>query len=203
MDAMIASNVRAGVLLLATVTTGLMAGLFAAFAYAVMPGLARVDDRSFVAGMRSINQAILNGWFALCFGGALVCTLAAVLLHLPAGDDEAAGTLRGKRLGLPREYFVAGMEPGVEARVREAVAALEAAGAIVEEVSLPHTEYGLATYYIVALAEALNLTLTAEGVETPGQRAALQRLGCRDAQGFLFARPMDVQELGVWLQANA
>ena len=46
------------------------------------------------------------------------------------------------------------MEPGVEARVREAVAALEAAGAIVEEVSLPHTEYGLATYYIVAPAEA-------------------------------------------------
>ena len=46
------------------------------------------------------------------------------------------------------------MEPGVEARVREAVAALEAAGAIVEEVSLPHTDYGLATYYIVAPAEA-------------------------------------------------
>ncbi len=76
------------------------------------------------------------------------------LLHLRASDDEAAGVLRGKRLGLPREYFVAGMEPGVEARVREAVAALEAAGAIVEEVSLPHTDYGLATYYIVGPAEA-------------------------------------------------
>ena len=76
------------------------------------------------------------------------------LLSLPAGDDEAAGWLRGKRLGLPREYFVAGMEPGVEARVREGVAALQAAGARVDEVSLPHTEYGLATYYIVAPAEA-------------------------------------------------
>jgi uncharacterized membrane protein len=76
---------RAGTLLLATLTTGLMAGLFAGFAYAVMPGLARVDDRAFVATMRSINQAILNGWFALCFGGALICTLAAVLLHLPDG----------------------------------------------------------------------------------------------------------------------
>jgi aspartyl-tRNA(Asn)/glutamyl-tRNA(Gln) amidotransferase subunit A len=76
------------------------------------------------------------------------------LLTLPADDDAAVATLRGKRLGLPREYFVAGMEPGVEQRVREAVAALEAAGAIVEEVSLPHTEYGLATYYIVAPAEA-------------------------------------------------
>ncbi|KAB1907011.1 DUF1772 domain-containing protein [Micromonospora sp. AMSO31t] len=94
---MTASNIRAAVLLLATVTTGLTAGLFAAFAYAVMPGLARVDDRAFVAGMRSINQAILNGWFALCFGGALVCTLAAVLLHLPA-------RLRG-----PLPWLIAGL----------------------------------------------------------------------------------------------
>jgi aspartyl-tRNA(Asn)/glutamyl-tRNA(Gln) amidotransferase subunit A len=76
------------------------------------------------------------------------------LLRLPQGDDEAAATLRGKRFGLPREYFVTGMEPGVEARVRESVAALEAAGAVIEDVSLPHTEYGLATYYIVAPAEA-------------------------------------------------
>jgi aspartyl-tRNA(Asn)/glutamyl-tRNA(Gln) amidotransferase subunit A len=76
------------------------------------------------------------------------------LLRLPASDDEAGAALRGKRLGLPREYFVPGMEPGVEARIREAVAALEGAGAVVEEVSLPHTEFGLATYYIVAPAEA-------------------------------------------------
>ena len=75
------------------------------------------------------------------------------LLTLP--DDEAAvAWLRGRRLALPREYFVPGMEPGVEAAVRAAVAALEAAGARIEEVSLPHTEYGLATYYIVAPAEA-------------------------------------------------
>jgi aspartyl-tRNA(Asn)/glutamyl-tRNA(Gln) amidotransferase subunit A len=76
------------------------------------------------------------------------------LLSLADDDDEAASTLRGKRLGLPREYFVAGMEPGVERRIRDAVAALGAAGAVVEDVSLPHTEYGLATYYIVAPAEA-------------------------------------------------
>jgi aspartyl-tRNA(Asn)/glutamyl-tRNA(Gln) amidotransferase subunit A len=76
------------------------------------------------------------------------------LLDLPASDDESATWLKGKRLGLPKEYFVPGMEPGVEAVVRAAVAALEAAGAIVEEVSLPHTDYGLATYYIVAPAEA-------------------------------------------------
>jgi len=73
---------------------------------------------------------------------------------LPATDDEAAATLRGARLGLPRQYFVKGMEPGVEARVREAVAALESAGAEIVEVDMPHTDYGLATYYIVAPAEA-------------------------------------------------
>ena len=78
----------------------------------------------------------------------------ATLIALPSEDEAAAAGLRGKRPGLPREYFVAGMEPGVEARVREGVAALEAAGATVDEVSLPHTDYGLATYYIVAPAEA-------------------------------------------------
>ncbi len=73
---------------------------------------------------------------------------------LPADDDEAAATLRGVRLGLPRQYFVDGMEPGVEARVREAVAALQQAGAEIVDVDMPHTDYGLATYYIVAPAEA-------------------------------------------------
>jgi aspartyl-tRNA(Asn)/glutamyl-tRNA(Gln) amidotransferase subunit A len=86
------------------------------------------------------------------------------LVRLPAGDDEAASWLRGKRFGLPREYFVEGMEPGVEARVREAVTQLEAAGATVEEVSLPHTEYGLATYYIVAPAEASSNLARYDGV---------------------------------------
>jgi aspartyl-tRNA(Asn)/glutamyl-tRNA(Gln) amidotransferase subunit A len=73
---------------------------------------------------------------------------------LPDSDDEAAAHLRGLRLGLPREYFVKGMEPGVEAAVREAVRALESAGAEIVDVSLPHTDYGLATYYIIAPAEA-------------------------------------------------
>jgi aspartyl-tRNA(Asn)/glutamyl-tRNA(Gln) amidotransferase subunit A len=86
------------------------------------------------------------------------------LLSLPAGDDEAASYLRGRRLAMPREYFVDGMESGVAARVREAVAALEAAGALVEEVSLPNTRYGLASYYIVAPAEASSNLARYDGV---------------------------------------
>jgi aspartyl-tRNA(Asn)/glutamyl-tRNA(Gln) amidotransferase subunit A len=76
------------------------------------------------------------------------------LLGLPDSTDQAAGGLKGKRLGLPKEYFVPGMEPDSRRRIEEAVVALEGAGATVEEVSLPHTDYGLATYYIVAPAEA-------------------------------------------------
>jgi len=74
--------------------------------------------------------------------------------ELAVVDDQAAGWLRGVRLGLPKQYFVKGMEAGVEMRIREAVSALEAAGATVVEVDLPHTDYGLATYYIIAPAEA-------------------------------------------------
>jgi aspartyl-tRNA(Asn)/glutamyl-tRNA(Gln) amidotransferase subunit A len=74
--------------------------------------------------------------------------------ELAGDDDAAAGALKGVRLGLPRQYFVAGMEAGVEARIREAVAALAAAGADIVDVDLPHTDYGLATYYIIAPAEA-------------------------------------------------
>jgi aspartyl-tRNA(Asn)/glutamyl-tRNA(Gln) amidotransferase subunit A len=74
--------------------------------------------------------------------------------QLAASDDEAAAVLRGARLGLPRQYFVAGMEAGVEARIREAAAKLVSAGAEIVDVDLPHTDYGLATYYIIAPAEA-------------------------------------------------
>ena len=69
-------------LVVAVLTTGLMAGLFAAFSYAVMPGLGRLGDIEFVAGMQRINVAILNGWFGICFGGAVLFSIAAAVLHL-------------------------------------------------------------------------------------------------------------------------
>ena len=89
----------------------------------------------------------------------------AELLALPPGDDEAASYLKGRHLALPKEYFGEGLEPGVAARVREAVAAMEAAGAVVEEVSLPHTAYGLASYYIIAPAECSSNLARYDGVK--------------------------------------
>jgi uncharacterized membrane protein len=83
------STLRTVVLLAATLTTGLSAGLFTTWAYSVMPGLARTDDRTFVVALQRLNEAILNGWFALVFGGALVFGVAALLLHLGAPDRSA------------------------------------------------------------------------------------------------------------------
>ena len=76
-------------------------------------------------------------------------------LNLPAADFTAGltGDIRGLRLGIPEEYFVAGMEPGVRAAVEAAVRELESLGASVEPVSLPMTEYALACYYIIAPSE--------------------------------------------------
>ncbi|MDP9270320.1 MAG: Asp-tRNA(Asn)/Glu-tRNA(Gln) amidotransferase subunit GatA [Chloroflexota bacterium] len=74
----------------------------------------------------------------------------------PVPDYLAAlsGEVRGLRLGVPREYFVDGMEPGVETAIRSAIDVLEEMGAEIVEVSLPSTDKGLATYYIIAPAEA-------------------------------------------------
>jgi aspartyl-tRNA(Asn)/glutamyl-tRNA(Gln) amidotransferase subunit A len=63
-------------------------------------------------------------------------------------------SLKGIRLALPREYFsVEGMEPAVDQSVKTAIGHLESLGADLGEVSLPHTQYGLATYYLIAPAE--------------------------------------------------
>ncbi len=94
---------------------------------------------------------------------------AALLLQAMAGADHQDSTslrepvpdylatlrdgVKGLRIGLPDEYFIDGIEPDVRASVERAVAALEAAGAILRRISLPHTAYAVATYYIVATAE--------------------------------------------------
>jgi uncharacterized membrane protein len=77
--------VREVVLIAATMTMGLMAGVFGIYGNAIMPGLRRTDDRTFVAAFQSIDRAIINPAFMATFFGALVLTALATLLHL-TGD---------------------------------------------------------------------------------------------------------------------
>ncbi len=72
---------------------------------------------------------------------------------VPRYLDALTGDLKGVRLGVPKEYFVDGMEPGVEASIRAAIDVLRGLGAEIGEVSLPNSDYGLAAYYIIAPAE--------------------------------------------------
>lgn len=75
---------RLASLIAATLTTGLVSGLFYGFSVAVMPGLKRTDDRTVIEVMQRINVAILNGWFLLGYIGALLFTALAVALHVPS-----------------------------------------------------------------------------------------------------------------------
>lgn len=74
----------------------------------------------------------------------------------PVPDYAAAldGNIRGLKIGLPKEYFIEGLSPEVKSAVDAAVKKLQELGAEVVEISLPHTEYAAATYYIIAPAEA-------------------------------------------------
>jgi aspartyl-tRNA(Asn)/glutamyl-tRNA(Gln) amidotransferase subunit A len=74
----------------------------------------------------------------------------------PVPDYERAltGEVKGMRIGVPREYFVEGMDPSVENAVRIALKRYESMGARTVDISLPHTGYAIAAYYLVATAEA-------------------------------------------------
>ncbi|WP_026895215.1 Asp-tRNA(Asn)/Glu-tRNA(Gln) amidotransferase subunit GatA [Clostridiisalibacter paucivorans] len=80
------------------------------------------------------------------------------------------GDIKGMKIALPKEYFAQGINEEIKAKVLEAVKVLEGLGAEVEEVSLPYTDYGLATYYIIAPAEASSNLARFDGVRY-GKRA--------------------------------
>ena len=78
----------------------------------------------------------------------------SVPIEVPRYPAALTGDVRGLRVGVPREYFVSGIEPEVENAVREACRVLEGNGVVIEEITLPHTEYAVASYYLIATAEA-------------------------------------------------
>lgn len=74
-------TLRGAALIAATLTTGLVAGLFYSYACSVMPALRGADDRTFVITMQRVNIAIVNGWFLVSFLGAALFGVAAAVLH--------------------------------------------------------------------------------------------------------------------------
>jgi aspartyl-tRNA(Asn)/glutamyl-tRNA(Gln) amidotransferase subunit A len=108
-------------------------------------------------------------------------TDSALLMNVIAGHDARDSTsanipapdftralkkdVKGLKIGLPREYFIEGMDPEVDKAVRGAVRTLEGLGAIVKEVSLPHTGYAVATYYILATSEASSNLARYDGIK--------------------------------------
>jgi aspartyl-tRNA(Asn)/glutamyl-tRNA(Gln) amidotransferase subunit A len=136
------------------------------------PTYGRVSRYGLIAFASSLDQI---GPFTHTVGDA------ALILQAIAGWDRRDATsadrpvdvlaaleqgVEGLRIGLPREYFeVEGMEAGVRAAVDRAVLALERAGAELVDVRLPHTDYGLAAYYIIAPAEASSNLARFDGIK--------------------------------------
>jgi aspartyl-tRNA(Asn)/glutamyl-tRNA(Gln) amidotransferase subunit A len=129
---------------------------------------------------------------------------AAVLLQSIAGADPMDSTavdvpvpdycaalgrgIEGMTVGIPAEYFIDGMDPEVERAVREAIVSLEKLGARAEPVSLPHSGYGLAAYYVIAPAEASSNLARYDGVKyglrAPGARDVIDMYSKTRAAGF-------------------
>ena len=95
-------------------------------------------------------------------------------VEFPLPDLEAAltGDIKGKKIGIPREYRVDGMPAEIEAQWQEGAEMLRAAGAEVVDISLPHTKYALPAYYVIAPAEASSNLARYDGVRY-GHRAQL------------------------------
>ena len=98
-------------------------------------------------------------------------------LDVPVEDTTAllGRDLKGVRLGMPREYFISGIDPQVDAAVRAACKHYESLGAEIVEVSLPHTEHAVSVYYVIATAEASANLARFDGVRY-GHRAQTENI---------------------------
>lgn len=108
-------------------------------------------------------------------------TDAAIMLHAMSGHDPKDSTSKhvavpdyvngltadvaGMTIGIPKEYFVKGLDPDIQQAVEHAIATLEQLGATCREVALPHTEYGVSAYYVIAPSEASSNLARYDGVK--------------------------------------
>lgn len=137
----------------------------------VKPSYGRVSRYGLVAFASSLDQI---GPFASDVRGAarLLGVIAgadpldSTCADVPVPDYEAAceRSPAGLRIGVPDEYFGPGLDPEIKHNVQEAITELEKAGCVVRPVSLPHTRYGVATYYILATAEASSNLARFDGI---------------------------------------
>jgi aspartyl-tRNA(Asn)/glutamyl-tRNA(Gln) amidotransferase subunit A len=125
------------------------------------PTYGRVSRYGMVAFASSLDQAgpltrsVRDAALVLgAIAGHDLCDSTSVDKPVPEYAAALSGEVRGLRLGVPREYFVPGMESGVEVAIRAALETVAGLGAEIVDVSLPSTDKGLATYYIIAPAEA-------------------------------------------------
>ncbi|MFA5095775.1 MAG: Asp-tRNA(Asn)/Glu-tRNA(Gln) amidotransferase subunit GatA [Candidatus Omnitrophota bacterium] len=88
-------------------------------------------------------------------------------IDIPAPDytQDLINDAKGLKVGIPKEYFVEGLDPEVKAVIEEAISKLKGLGAQFKEVSLPHTEYAVPVYYIIATAEASSNLARFDGVQ--------------------------------------
>ncbi|HSB10887.1 MAG TPA: Asp-tRNA(Asn)/Glu-tRNA(Gln) amidotransferase subunit GatA [Blastocatellia bacterium] len=84
--------------------------------------------------------------------------------EVPDFVSAIAGDVRGLRVGVPREYYGAGLDPEVREKVEAAIKTLETLGAVIVDISLPHTEYAVPVYYLIATAEASSNLARYDGV---------------------------------------
>ncbi|TAK08122.1 MAG: Asp-tRNA(Asn)/Glu-tRNA(Gln) amidotransferase subunit GatA, partial [Candidatus Manganitrophaceae bacterium] len=121
-------------------------------------------------------------------GGYDPCDSTSADLAMPDLNRALTRDVRGVRLGVPKEYFIEGMDPEVEGSVQQAIQTLQKLGAVVKEISLPHTEYAVAVYYLLATAEASSNLARYDGVRygyrTPEARDLLEMYMKSRAEGF-------------------
>ena len=86
-------------------------------------------------------------------------------LDIPVKKYNIKKGVKGLRIGVPKEYFMEGLDPEIENNVRTVLKKLENEGAVIVDVSLPHSDYAVPTYYIVATAEASSNLERFDGVK--------------------------------------
>ncbi|MGD0916151.1 MAG: Asp-tRNA(Asn)/Glu-tRNA(Gln) amidotransferase subunit GatA [Thermodesulfobacteriota bacterium] len=116
------------------------------------------------------------------------CDSTSVNVEVPDYRQSLVKDVKGIRIGIPDEYFVEGMDPDVESSVREAIGQFGKWGADVRRISLPHTEYAVAIYYIIATAEASSNLARYDGVKygfrSKGYRDLMEMYTQSRAKGF-------------------